>query len=66
VTQRLRKGSAVEVEREGWIGPDRGTATQVTRSKVRVLFPIRKFVWLNRSDVKVVGFDGDGSSVHWR
>lgn len=63
---KLRKGSAVQVTKQGWLGPDRGTVTQVTETKVRILFPIRKFVWLPKADVKIVGFDGDGSSVHWR
>ncbi|MGH9745076.1 MAG: hypothetical protein ACRD59_03050 [Candidatus Acidiferrales bacterium] len=30
-----------------------GTITQVTKNKVRVLFPIRKFVWLEKSQVMV-------------
>lgn len=34
-----------------------GTITQITKNKVRVLFPIRKFVWLNKSQVKVIGYD---------
>ena len=31
-----------------------GTVTQVTKNKVRVLFPFRKFVWLDKSQVKRV------------
>jgi len=31
-----------------------GTITQITKNKVRVLFPIRKFVWLDKSQVKVI------------
>lgn len=31
-----------------------GTITQVTKNKVRVLFPVRKFVWLDESQVKRV------------
>jgi hypothetical protein len=34
-----------------------GTITQITKKKVRVLFPIRKFVWLDKSQVKVIGYD---------
>lgn len=65
MAKKFKKGSAVRVIRP-WRGPDRGTVTQVTRKRVRVLFPIRKFVWLLKFDVEIVGFDGDGSSVHWR
>ena len=31
-----------------------GTITRVTKNKVRILFPIRKFVWLDKSEVKVI------------
>jgi len=69
MTKKLRKGSAVEVP--DWKDipsnfPIRGTVTQVGRVKARVLFPSRKFIWLPIDRLKVVGFDGDGSSVHWR
>jgi len=66
MAKRFRKGSAIKVIGIPWRGPDRGTVTQITPKRVRVLFPIRKFVWLLKCDVEIVGFDGDGSSVHWR
>jgi hypothetical protein len=44
----------------------RGTVTQLAKRKVRVLVPIRKFVWIERRFLRVVGFDGDGSKVGWR
>lgn len=70
--KRLRKGSAVEVKRDfagfnPW--PEhlrRGTVTQIGRRQARVLFPIRVFYWIPIEMLKVVGFDGDGSSVGWR
>lgn len=70
--KKMRKGSAVvitakyNVDGSPWRGPKRGTVTQMGRHNARVLFPIRKFVWLPKDLLKVVGYDGDGSSVHWR
>lgn len=64
--KKMRKGSAVVVIAKPWVGPNRGTVTQAGRRKARVLFPIRKFIWLPKEILKVVGYDGDGSSAHWR
>jgi hypothetical protein len=36
-------------------GPKCGTVTQISRCKIRVLFPIRKFVWLFPTDVTKTG-----------
>jgi len=33
------------------VGPDQGTVTQVTKRKVRVLFPIRKYLWMYPSEI---------------
>jgi hypothetical protein len=60
--RNFKKGTAVRVFQSGFSG----TVTQVTRDKVRVLFPIRSFHWLNKSDVIITGFDGDGSSIGWK
>jgi hypothetical protein len=60
--KKIRKGSAVKVLSDG----SRGTVTEVRKNVVRVLFPIRKFAWIAKSNVRVIGFDGDGSSVGWR
>ena len=62
-SKRIRKGSAVEVA--GWPRM-RGTVTQVGRRAARVLFPVRVFEWFPINRLRVVGFDGDGSSVGWR
>jgi len=71
--QRLRKGSAVEVSPtytvNGMKWPKHlftGTVTQVGKTKARVLFPLRSFYWLPIDVLKVIGYDGDGSSVGWR
>jgi hypothetical protein len=32
-------------------GPEAGTVVQITKNKVRVLFPIRCFRWLLKSEV---------------
>ena len=73
MAKKLRKGSAVRVlagyELDGHPWPKQmmsGTVTQVGRHKARVLFPIRSFYWLPIKFLEVTGFDGDGSSVHWR
>lgn len=70
---KLLKGYAVEVSPtykvEGMQWPKhlfRGTVTQVGKTKARVLFPFRAFYWLPIDVLKVVGDDGDGSSVGWR
>ena len=51
---QLRVGQSIEVPE--WKNmphvPYFGTITQVTKNKVRVLFPIRKFVWLDKSKVQ--------------
>lgn len=78
-SKKMQKGSAVEVRSDFQHGlwgfnPDmpwprhlrHGTVTQVGKRKARVLFPIRVFYWLPIAALKVVGFDGDGSSVGWR
>lgn len=36
------------------IGPDTGTVVQVTKNKVRVLFPVRLFLWLLPSQITKV------------
>lgn len=58
---QIRKGSAVVT-----LTGVRGTVTQVSRHAIRVLLPIRKFVWLPPTAVRVVGFDGDGSKRGWK
>lgn len=63
----VERSCSIEKSNENtWRGPDTGTVTQVSRYKVKVLFPIRKFVWLWKWQVEITGFDGDGSKVHWR
>ncbi len=63
IRMRLRKGSAVYVT--GW--PKlRGTVTEVRKRAARILFPVRCFQWFPIDRIRVVGFDGDGSRVHWR
>ena len=73
MAKKLRKGSAVEVNPKyqvnGTLWPEhlyRGTVTQIGRTKARVLFPIRVFYWLPIDMLKIVGYDGDGSSVGWK
>ncbi len=70
---KLRKGSAVVITAKYHVDgtpwgqyPRRGTVTQVGRWQVRVLLPIRQFVWVPRDLLRVVGFDGDGARVGWR
>jgi len=55
-SHNMRVGRTVEVPEWKAKGPGYpyvGTITQVGKNKVRVLFPIRKFVWLEKSRVKV-------------
>jgi hypothetical protein len=53
--KEMKVGQTVEVpEWQKLPGvPYFGTITQAGKNKVRVLFPIRKFVWLEKSRVKV-------------
>jgi hypothetical protein len=50
----FKVGQLVEVpEWKPLPGPYVGNVTQVGKNKVRVLFPIHRFVWLEKSRVKV-------------
>lgn len=52
-SRTIKVGQLVEVpEWEKRPGPYVGTVTQISKNKVRVLFPIRKFVWLEKSRIK--------------
>jgi len=44
---RLKKGDSVCVRDNPFSTPIVGTVTRVGRWKVRVLFPIRKFAWVD-------------------
>ena len=61
--KKMVKGSAVEVTGYPHL---RGTVTQIRKRTACVLFPIRSFAWFPIDRLRVVGFDGDGSSVGWR
>jgi hypothetical protein len=50
---RLRVGDTVRLK-SGGPGPNTGTVTQVTKYKVRVLFPIRHSMWVSKAMVEKV------------
>jgi len=54
-THSFEVGDTVRLTSGAPSGPDTGTVTQTTARKVRVLFPVRKFVWLYPSEVVKVG-----------
>ena len=51
---KFRVGDSVRLDTTGrpWLGPDQGTVSRVTTKKVLVCFPVRKFVWLHKWEVK--------------
>jgi len=52
--QNIKVGQSIEVPewKDKPHTPYFGTVTQVTKNKVRVLFPICKYVWLAKSQVR--------------
>ena len=53
---RLEVGDEVRVSAicTGGVGPSTGTVTQVTPWKVRVLFPIHKYAWVEVACVEKI------------